>query len=75
MDLTKIIEWIAGLHPIVPFVLMGLGSVVIIGQIIVAMTPSPDDDAWLVKVYDIPILGPLLKALAAFAPIQKKPKE
>ena len=75
MDFSEIIAFLAGLHPIVPFVLMGLGSVVVIGQAVVVVTPSPDDDAWLAKVYNVPILGPFLKALAAFAPIQKKPKE
>lgn len=58
--------------PIVGHVLMGLGGLVVLGQVIVAITPSKSDDAFLAKLQEKPIIGHLLKALMSFAPIQKK---
>lgn len=72
MDIGSILPWLASLHPIVPVVLAGLGGLVVIGQVYVAVTPSKSDDGALAKLEGIPVLGGLLKALASFAPIQKK---
>jgi len=60
----------------VPGALLGLtvlGSLVVLGQVVVALTPSPDDDAKLASVFTIPVLGPLLLLVSKFAPFQKKP--
>lgn len=53
-------------------VLAILGSLVVIGQAVVVATPSKTDDAAWEKIKAIPLLGGLISAVAAFAPIQKK---
>lgn len=73
--MDTLIQYIQGLAPWVDQGLMILGSMVVIGQIYVSMTPSPEDDAAFNKLYDIRLLGDLLKAVAKFAVVQKKPKE
>lgn len=52
-----------------------LGVLVVLGQGVVLMTPTKKDDEALAKAHKIPVLGDLLKAIAAFAPIQKKEKK
>lgn len=66
------IQMLAGLHPVVPVVLSILGILVVVGQVVVVMTPSKKDDEALEKAHGIPVLGGVLKAIAAFAPVQKK---
>lgn len=70
--MEQFLEMLAGLHPVIPVVLAVLGSLVLIGQAYVAITPSQDDDAWFAKLEAVPLLGTLLKALKSFAPIQRK---
>lgn len=53
-------------------VLMVLGTLVVLGQVIVAATPSTADDAAWEKIKSVPVIGGLISALASFAPIQKK---
>lgn len=72
MDVAMILQMVVDKVPVVGFVFMGLGALVILGQAYVAISPSKDDDAFLAKVEAIPVLGHILKALASFAPIQKK---
>lgn len=49
-----------------------LGSLIVLAQVVVPLTPSTaDDEAWE-KVKTIPVLGGLIKALVKLAPIQKK---
>lgn len=48
-----------------------LGSLVVAGAIVVALTPSKSDDQKLEKLLAYPFIGGLLKALMAFSPIQK----
>lgn len=55
-----------------PAVLGWLGTLVVVGLGVVAMTPSKKDDEFVGKIYGIPVLGSFLKALAAFSPLQKK---
>lgn len=50
----------------------GLGMLVVVGGAVVALTPSTSDDAAWAKLHSVPVLGGLLKALAAFSPVQKK---
>jgi len=59
-------------YPILNSILMLLGTLVVIGQTYVALTPSLSDDAWLAKVEDMPGIGHLLSMLVAFAPIERK---
>lgn len=70
--MEQFLEMLAGLHPVVPVVLAVLGSLVLLGQAYVAVTPSQDDDAWFAKLEAMPVLGAVLKAVKAFAPIQRK---
>jgi len=62
------------LGPIGLVIASALGGLVVIGQAVVTITPSTADDAAWEKLMSIPILGGILKAIASFAPIQKKPK-
>lgn len=57
---------------VVTYVLMGLGSLVILGGMYVKMTPGKEDDAWWAKLYEIPFLGLVLKVLEKFAPFKRK---
>jgi hypothetical protein len=52
-------------------VLMVLGSLVVIGQAVVVITPSKKDDA-IVDELKKGIFGKLIDLIAAFAPFQKK---
>lgn len=49
-----------------------LGCVVVIAQVVVALTPTKKDDAAWDKIHSIPLLGKFLDALTKFAPLQKK---
>ena len=71
-DLSALLEMLKGLHPAIPIALAGLGTLVVLGQTVVLLTPSKADDAWLAKLDSVPLLGSLLKALRSFAPLQKK---
>jgi hypothetical protein len=70
--MESVLMMLAGLHPAVPLVLAMLGGLVVLGQAYVAMTPSESDDAWYAQLEAKPILGGILKAIKAFAPIQRK---
>lgn len=59
-------------YPIVGYVLMGLGALVVLAQSIIVLTPSKADDAFWDKMKAIPVLGTLISALAEMAPIKKK---
>ena len=69
---SVVLQYLASLHPTIPLVLAGLGALVVMGQTYVAVSASKKDDAWLLKLEAKPFLGPILKALKSFAPIQKK---
>jgi len=66
------LQMLASLHPAVPIVLAVLGVLVVVGQAVVALTPSKSDDLAWEKIKQVPILGAVLSALASFAPLQKK---
>lgn len=71
MELALLQSLIAAM-PGLATVLMVLGTLVVIGQIIVAATPSLEDDKAWEKIKAVPLIGGLLQAVASFAPIQKK---
>lgn len=58
--------------PLVGLILALLGALVVIGQAVVVMTPSTDDDVAWEKIKAMPLIGALIAALVSFAPIQKK---
>lgn len=70
--MESLLMMLAALHPAIPLVLAALGGLVVLGQAYVVLTPSQNDDAWVAKLEAMPIIGSLLQALRAFAPIQKK---
>lgn len=63
MDLTPIMQSIAAANPIVLAVFGVLGTLVVLGQVVVAMTPSKADDAAWEKIKAVPFLGPIIAAL------------
>ena len=72
-----IIGFIIGMilkFPVGMLVLSALGTLVVLGQTYIFLTPTQDDDAWYAKMEAIPLVGQILKALAKFAPIQRKEK-
>jgi len=72
MELEPIVQWLAGLHPVVHVVLVVLGSLVVLGGVYVKLTPTQSDDAWFAKLEAIPVLGALLRALVKFSPVARK---
>lgn len=72
MEYVDLINALVAKVPVLGMVLMALGALVVLGQVIVALTPSQADDEAVAKVFAIPVLGAILKAIASFAPIQKK---
>lgn len=72
MDFLELLKMLGGMNASVLLILSGLGTLVVIGQAVVALTPSQSDDAAWEKIKAIPVLGQLIVALASFAPIQKK---
>lgn len=72
MDASTILTLLASKFPVIGVVLAVLGALVVAGQVVVTLTPTTaDDEAWA-KIKAIPVLGQIIAALAAFAPIQKK---
>jgi len=69
---VSLLKEVADKFPIVALVLGALGCLVIVAQAVVIMTPSKSDDLVLENIQKSSIGGLLLKALIAFAPIQKK---
>lgn len=57
---------------IVGYILMGLGVLVVLGRSYVLATPNKDDDAFYAKLEANAFLGPLLKLLVKFSPVQRK---
>lgn len=72
MEYLDLITGLVAKVPVLGLVLSALGALVVVGQVVVVLTPSQSDDEAVAKVFQVPVLGSLLKALAAFAPIQKK---
>jgi hypothetical protein len=68
MDFAFIFQFLAGLHPVVPVILLAFGSLVVVGQFIVLATPGKSDDAVVARLKALPLVGNLLLALAKFAP-------
>lgn len=72
MDFGAIIQMLAGKFPIVTVIVTVLGTLVVLGQVVVVMTPTKSDDEAWDKIKAMPFIGPLLTALSSFAPINKK---
>ena len=74
MDLSVVFTWLTSMWDGFPALFQWLGLLVIVGQGVAAITPTKKDDNFFAKMWDIPVLGTALKAIAAFAPLQKKDK-
>lgn len=73
MDQQEIVQWcMQHLPNSLLLVLMALGSLVVLGLAVIPLTPSKADDEFLLKLQSKPVIGHVLKFLAAFAPIAKK---
>ena len=75
MSILAMIGQFAEKYEMVMYILSGLGTLVVLGQAYVAITPTQDDDAKLQKFEQIPVLGMLLRIVKSFAPIQRKEKK
>ena len=72
--MESLLMMLSGLHPSIPLILSALGGLVILGQAYVAITPTQIDDAWFAKLESMPVIGAILVAVKAFAPVQRKEK-
>ena len=72
MDWTPVFDFLLGLAPWVQYVLIGLGSVVVIGTAIDAAVDDTVDHGFMKKVMAIPVLGSFLEALKRFSPFNVK---
>jgi hypothetical protein len=70
MDFSAILTFLQNLNPIVHVVIVVLGMIVVVGTAVDKLTP--DGGKFTDKIMAIPILGQLLKALAAFSPFNTK---
>jgi hypothetical protein len=58
--------------PVLSLVLGGLGTLLVLAQVVVLVTPTKKDDEALAKAEGVPVLGSLLVLLKSFALVQKK---
>lgn len=72
MEVDQILNFLVGKWPVVGIVLQVLGGLVVAGYIYVKMSASKSDDALVLKLEGMPVVGSLLKALIAFSPVQRK---
>jgi hypothetical protein len=72
MGEMEILMFLVAKFPVLSLVLGVLGTLVVVGQAVVVMTPSKADDAAWEKIKAIPFLGKFVEALTAFAFVQKK---
>lgn len=72
MDVQALMSMAADKFPWVLMIFSILGMLVVLGTVVVKLTPSQKDDEFLAKLEAYPVLGAILKYLVAFSPIQKK---
>lgn len=72
MDIHALLQMLVGAVPAVLIVLQILGALLVIGQVVVVLTPTKADDQAWDKIKAVPLLGSLISALVEFAPLQKK---
>lgn len=71
-QILELVMKLVSLSPVAALIVGILGTLVVIAQVIIPMTPSKSDDAAWDKVKSVPVLGALISALTNFAVIQKK---
>ena len=72
MDWTPIVDFLMSLAPCVKYIILSLGSIVVVGTSIDAMIPDEKDKGFMKKIMNIPVLGDLLKTLAKFSPFNTR---
>jgi hypothetical protein len=70
--LPELIEKIIVQFPIVGIVLSAIGSLVFLAQLVVAITPSKEDDAKLEGLLQRSFIKKIWDLFLSFAPFQKK---
>lgn len=68
MDWSPVLEFLKTLAPWVQYVFIALGSLVVIGTGVDAIVPDEKDHGFMTKLFAIPVVGDLLKALSKFSP-------
>lgn len=71
----KILEFLSGLGQIAEYVVLGLGTLVVLATGWIKLTPSKKDDKKLEEWRNKPIIGGFLKALEKFSVFERKKKE
>lgn len=69
---SEIVNSLIEQFPIVGTILAALGALVVIGQLVILLTPSKEDDKKLESIMKKPFYGMILDFLISFAPITKK---
>jgi hypothetical protein len=72
MDFVAMAQFLVLKFPVLGMVFALLGLLVVAGQALVLITPSTADDAAWEKIKAMPVIGQIISAVIAFAPIQKK---
>ncbi len=64
----KVLDWFKGAWSWAPMALAWLGGVVVAGTIIDKLVPDTYDKGFMSKLYNLPIIGTILKSLVRFSP-------
>jgi hypothetical protein len=67
MDFVVILEMFKNAFDWAPMVLSILGSLVVLGSTVDKMVPDKYDKGFMSKLYNMPIVGHILKALVKFS--------
>lgn len=68
----QVVSFLMGINPWVAMVLVIVGSLIVVAEAVVVITPTLEDDEAWAKIKAIPVLGGFIAAIAKLAPIQKK---
>ena len=72
INLEPVFDFLMSLAPWVSYVLIGLGTLVVVGTGVDKVIPDEYDKGFMKFVLGIPVLGVLLKAVAKFSPFHVK---
>lgn len=72
MNFEEVLVFLVAQFPFLNIIFMILGSLVVIGTVVDALSPKLD---FMNKILAIPVLGQVLQALKRFSPFNVKDKE
>jgi hypothetical protein len=72
MNFEEVLVFLVAQFPVLNMIFMILGSLVIIGTVVDALSPKLD---FMDKILSVPVLGDVLKALKRFSPFNIKEQE